>query len=125
MKRALIVLLALAGACSSDSGTAPHAGALTLRLAAGGSSDGAMVLTVSGGPVTSVDAPSGFQIASNADGRGTHIMVIGNLAAGAIATINVPDLARASAYVATIEQVSDRGTFALIDAARYQVTIGP
>jgi hypothetical protein len=51
-------------------------------------------------------------------------MVVGNLAAGAIATIAVPDPSRVSAYVATVVQVADRSSFTLLDPARYQVTVG-
>lgn len=125
MKRLLLAAVLLVGACTADSGAGVHGGTLTLSLASGGTTDGALVLIVSGGPVTSVDAPAGYQIASNVDGQGTHIMVIGSVAAGPIATINVPDLSRASAYIATVVQVSDRGSFALLDAARYRVTVGP
>ena len=125
MKRLLLVTLLLVIGCRSDDSTAAHAGTLTLSLADGGVTDGAVVLIVSGGPVISVAAPSGYQIASNVDGAGTHIMVVGNVVAGPIATITIPDLARATAYVAVISQVSDRNTFVLLDAARYRVTIAP
>ena len=52
-------------------------------------------------------------------------MVMGNIAAGQLATISVPDVSRASAYVVTVEQVADRDSFGLLDPARYQVTVGP
>ena len=125
MKRLVIGVLLFLAACTSDNGASPPSGTLTVSLTSAGSTDGAIVLIVSGGPVTSVDAPSGYQIASHADGEGTHLMVVGNIVLGALATITVPDLSRASGYVATIVQVSDRNTFALLDAAKYRVTLAP
>jgi hypothetical protein len=125
VKRALLALVALAAACSSDAGTVARPGTLTIRLTAAGPTDGAVVIVVSGGPVTSVDAPSQYQVASNADGSGTHLMVVGDIAVGALATITIPDLSRASSYVAVISQVADRASFGLLDPARDQATIGP
>ena len=85
--------------------------------------DGAIVLTVSGGPVTAVYALDGFQIASNADATGTHVMVTGTIGSGAVATIDVPDLSRASAYAVTVDQVADRTSFAPSIRAPYQIIV--
>jgi hypothetical protein len=123
MKRCLVALSLLLAACAGGDAGAARAGTLTLRLAGGTGNDGAVLVIVSGGPVSSVDASAAYQVATNTDGAGTHVMVVGNLTAGAIATINVPDASRAPAYVATVVQVSDRTSFALLDPARYQVTI--
>ena len=123
MKRTVAAGLLLVCA-TTDNGT-PHAGTLSLTLTSGGTTDGAVVVIVSGGPVTSVAAPAAYQVASNADGEGTHIMVLGNIGSGVIATITVPDASQAGAYVATVVQVSDRGTFVLLDPVRYHVTLAP
>lgn len=124
MKRVLtaVMLLSLA-ACNSGDSTAGQAGTLTLRLTGASGNDGAMLMIISGGAVSAVGTPAGYQIATNTDGAGTHVMVVGNLTAGAIATIVVPDVSQASAYVATVVQVADRTSFALLDPVRYQVTI--
>jgi hypothetical protein len=124
MRRLPLVALALAAACGTDSGGAPQPGTLNLTLASGGTNDGAIVVLVSGGPVLSADGPAGYQVASNTDDRGTHVMIIGSLTNGVLATLNVADVSRASAYVVTVEQVADRNTFALLDPARDQVTVG-
>ena len=125
MKRFFVVTaLLIAAACSSDSGTVVHPGTLTLNLVTAGGNDGAMVIVVSGGPVTSVAGANDYQVASNADGRGTHIMVTGDLKAGTLATISVPDGSRAPAYVVTVEQVADRTSFGLLDPSGYQVLVG-
>lgn len=121
----LLAALLLVAACANDTANRAQSGTLTLTLTAGGVNDGALVLIVSGAPITSVDAPAGYQIASNADGQGTHIMVMGNIATGVIATISVPDVARASAYAVTVVQAADRTSFSLLDAAHYHVTVSP
>lgn len=124
MRRLMLVIVALVAACGTDTGSAPRPGILTLTLASGGTSDGAVVVLVSGGPVLSVDGPAGYQIASNTDASGTHIMIVGNISSGVVASLHVADVSRASGYVATVEQVADRNSFALLDAARDQVTVG-
>jgi hypothetical protein len=125
MKRSFLIAACLIAGCSTDQGPGSNAGTLTLALTAGGGGAGAIVLVVSGGPVTAVAAPAGYQVASNVDGEGTHIMVLGNVASGALATINVPDVTRASAYVASVVQVSDRNTFGLLDPGPYVVSVRP
>jgi hypothetical protein len=110
-------------ACSGNDTAVPHSGTLTLDLTAAGTNDGAIVVTVSGGPVTAVQAPGELQIASNAEAAGTHIMITGAIGLGAVATIDVPDVSRANAYAVTVDQVADRTTFALLDPAPYQVTV--
>jgi hypothetical protein len=66
-----------------------------------------------------------LQVARQVDAAGTHVMVIGDINEGALVTFDVPDLSRAAAYVATLEQVADRTTFALLDPASYLLTIVP
>ncbi len=118
-------LLLLCVACSDQSGehAAAKPGSLQLDLSGGGGNVGALVIVVSGGPVTSVSAASTYQIASNADSTGTHIMIIGNISGLALATLEVPDVNQASAYVATVTQVADRATLGLLDPAPYQVKV--
>ena len=126
MKRALVMALLLAG-CRGDSGLGPTPGILVISLTRPGTTDGAVVLTLSGGPVTAVHAPAGYQITSNSDGAGTHVLLVGDLRTGTVATVEIPDIAQALAYVAAVEQVADRTTFALLDAGPYRatITVGP
>ena len=125
MIRRLVVLALLAVACTTEQTPVPTAGSLTLTLAGAGNTDGAIVLLISGGPVVSVAVPTGYQVATNADGEGTHVMVLGNLLVGTLATINVPDISRASSYVVTVVQVSDRNSFGLLDPVVYRVSVHP
>jgi len=124
VKRWLVACFICVAACSGDDASTPHAGTLAVTLAAGGPNDGALMLLVSGGPVTEV-AASGYEIGSSADAKGTHIMVVGNVTAGTLATITVPDASRSASYVVTVEQAADRTSFALLDPAGYKVTVGP
>jgi hypothetical protein len=125
MRRALLFFCCAVAACTSTDAAAPHAGTLTLSLSGGGPTDGALVIIVSGAPITSVSPAPGYQVASNADGQGTHIMVVGAIANGPVVTITVPDRDRASAYVAAVQQVSDRVTYALLDPVAYHIAIAP
>jgi hypothetical protein len=124
MRRLMLAIVTLVAACGTDAGSSPQPGTLTLTLNSGGTSDGAVVVLVSGGPVISVDGPAEYQIASNSDAAGTHVMIVGNVASGVVATLHVADVSRASSYVVTVEQVADRNSFALLDPARDQVTVG-
>ena len=121
MKRLTWFLVFLV-ACHS---TVPVAvpGTLTVHLAATGTNAGAMVLVVSGGAVESVTTVGNYEVTSSTDGAGVHLMVIGDLADGALVRLQVPDVSRASEYVAVISQVADRVNFGLIDATGYRVTI--
>ena len=112
--------VALAG-CRS---TVSAGGALTLTLRASGGNDGALVLVVSGGPVSRVTPLTAYQATSTTDAAGTHILLVGNLTAGPLATLTIPDQGRAGAYVVTVQQVADRTTFALIDPVRDTVSLG-
>ena len=125
MRRLGLLFVAGAVGCGGTQGSAPEPGALTLTLTSGGSNDGAMVVLVSGAPVLSVDGAAGYQVAASTDARGTHVMIVGSIATGALATLHVADISHASAYAVTVEQVADRSSFALLDPARDQVSLGP
>ena len=82
-----------------------------------------MVLVVSGGAVQSVEAVGSYEVTSYSDQAGVHVMVVGNLTVGALVRLHVPDISRASDYVAVIGQVADRTNFGLVDASGYRVTV--
>ena len=125
MKRVTGMGLLLLLGCSSHDAVSVHAGTLAVSLTTAGANDGAVVLVVSGAPVSSVAAAGGYDVTANTDGQGTHILVMGNVTAGAVAMINVPDLSLASTYVVTVEQVADRDNYGLLDPARYRASVGP
>ena len=123
MKLVLLLSLVVLAACGGDGVAPPTPGTLSLRLTTPSTSNGALVVVVSGGAVSAVHAAAGLEVVRQSDGAGTHIMLVGNVAAGVVATIDVPDISRATAYVAVVEQVADRTSFALLDPAPYRVDV--
>ncbi|HEX3928219.1 MAG TPA: hypothetical protein VHW65_09475 [Gemmatimonadales bacterium] len=121
MKRILVAALLLA-ACHGDV-AGPHAGSLAVTMSGSGAGDGALVFTVSGGAVSAVHAAAGYQIAVQNDDAGTHVILVGPIAAGVVATVDVPDLALAASYVATVDQAADGASFVLRDPAAYRLAL--
>ena len=124
--RWLLVALALggAGSCSSDAGTGPVAGVLTISLATpNGGADGAIQFRFTG-PVapTSVTAAPGLLVFSQPLTMVTRVAVTGTLTSGAVVTIGVADTRKASQYAATIEAVA-ASDFQLRPLTGYSLTI--
>lgn len=117
------VLLLGSLACTEAPATPPQPGMLVVELVSTGVSDGALLFTISGGPVDAVTAVS-TTVTSRTDETGTHVFVSGALAPGAIVRVAVPDVASAPAYVVSLEQVADGRTFALVDPAFVTIRIG-
>ncbi len=126
--RWLLVALALggAGSCSSDAGTGPVAGELTISLATPNSgADGAIQFRFTG-PLapTSVTAGPGLLVFSQPLTMVTRVAVTGTLTNGAVVTIGVPDTRKLSQYSATIEAVAG-SDFQLRPLTGYSLTISP
>jgi hypothetical protein len=117
-----VLLLALVAAGCSEAAV-PVPGTLTLQLAGTRGGEGAVVVTVSGAPLGAVHASGDYQVVAHQDGGGTHVLVVGALTRGGIATIDIPDTALSGRYVVTVDQVANGGTFALLDASPYRVTL--
>jgi hypothetical protein len=115
---------ALVVACSHDS-IEPTAGALTVNLASPNSDDGAVLFTVSGGPIDSVASPGHQIYSARLDSNTLRLIVTGELASGTLATIYLADMHLASNYTATVNQVAARGSYAQHDAASYTLTLSP
>ena len=131
MRRQLLplVLLALASACGDGGPTEPAGpvpGVLKIALATPNADDGALLFTVSGGRVSTVDAATGYQIyTAQPDTMTTRILVTGDIAAGEVVRIQVPDTRSAAAYHATIAQAASRTTFAQRALAGYALAVAP
>jgi hypothetical protein len=118
-----IVIWALSAACSNDIG--PTAGVLDVSLSSPHDDDGAVLFSVFGGPVDSVES-AGFPVYSaHASADTVKLIVTGSLGSGAIARIHIPDLRQASHYGARVGQVAARLTYAPYDPAGYSVTLSP
>jgi len=125
----LLVALALAGgagSCSSDGGTGPVAGVLTVALATpnpGG--DGAILFRLSGPQVlTSVTAGPGLRVFSQALSLSTRVAVTGTLTNGAVVMIGVADTRKAAQYTATVQAVAAQD-FQLRPLTGYSLTVSP
>jgi hypothetical protein len=122
MRRLLLVAAAVGlTACGNKPmPVEPVAGELTLTFSSPVGNDGALLLLVSGGPVTTVTALNGYQAASAPAGTNlTRIVVTGNLVAGDVVKIAIPDTSASAAYSARVEAAANRNTFALSDPLSY------
>jgi len=119
-----VVILAAAAACGGEpAGPKPTPGDLTVVLASPGSSDGAVLLLVTGGPVESVASVGSYQVASAVVATNTRrVVVTGNIGAGDLIKLRVPDV-NSTSYLIQIEQVADRNTYALLEASAYTATV--
>jgi hypothetical protein len=119
--------LALLASCGGDKGGPPSpAGDLVISYFQGGPEAGAMLLTITGGPVESVTARSGLGLtvshATPSTGT-TKVIVTGTIRTGDILNIRVPDVTLFADYVVRVDQVADNLTFSLIDPQVHTLTI--
>lgn len=86
--------------CGGDGGTAPvppDPGPLDLVLGTPNADDGALLVTVNGATVTSVQT-AGFEVTWVTSGSTTRLLVRGSLVAGPIASVVVPDRHKLGSY---------------------------
>jgi hypothetical protein len=116
--RILLGTLALVGmsGCGGDGGNGsnPTPGNLTVALTAQSSAPGAVMFTVSGGTINSLAVNGGYHLyQTTLSATSRRVLVTGNVTAGALVTIAVPDIKKASQYNATVNQVAARSTAAI------------
>ena len=121
-RRALMLSVLL---LSCSSGTGPTAGVLNVKLSSLRGDDGAVLFTISGGPVESVEAVSGAVHSAQIDANTLRVVITGNLSAGAIARVRIADLTQASRYSAAVNQVAARSTYVQRDPGQYSITLAP
>jgi hypothetical protein len=121
-----IGLVALLASCGNEGPPPSQAGDLIVSYAQAGPEVGAMLLTISGGVVQSVTARSGqaltVSFASPSPGT-TKVIVTGDISAGDILNVRVPDISLSAGYVVRVDQVADDLTFSLIDPALHTLSI--
>lgn len=113
----LLLVFALAGAgltaCGGggDGGGGPNPtpGTLDVLLTAAPAAPGAIMFTVSGGQITDVNS-SYTMYQSNTATNSRKILLTGNLIAGTVVQIDVPDVAKVDNYVVQVLQVAARAT---------------
>jgi hypothetical protein len=125
MKRVLIggMVLTALGCGSKKTVVEPVAGNLTVSYTGTGTTDGALLLTVTG-PVTQVTPLGGYRLASASAGTNTmRVVLTGSLASGDVFRLSVPDVSAVSSYTAKIDAVADRSTFALLATSGYTAVV--
>jgi hypothetical protein len=120
--RALLLSLALLSGCTNNTG--PGAGALNVSLSSAQHDDGAVMITVYGGPVDSVES-LGFPIYAVRVADSVRFIVTGNLGSGPIARVHVPDGREAPQYRAKLTQAAARGSYLQRDPATYGISLIP
>ena len=95
------------------------------RVAPNGGGDGAILLTVTGPgvPVSAVPG-AGLRLFTQLFTTTSRFALTGTLTSGTILTIEVPDVGKASAYTATIQQVATP-TYQLRALTGYSLKVGP
>jgi hypothetical protein len=121
---ALACSIAAAGVpgCSSDS-AGPVGATLDVSFVTSASDDGAVLFTVAGGPVESVEAPGYRLYTAQINPTTLRVVVAGSLRAGTIARIHIADERKLAQYSATVNQVAARGSYAQRDPVSYSVSV--
>jgi len=97
-------------------------GPLNLRLTTPNGDDGAILFEVAG-EINSI-ARAGFRVVASAQGTSPRRLIVnGNLAAGTVAQILVPDVNSVGSYSVTIREVAARGTYTLRDLQGYRIEV--
>ena len=129
MGRALRWLLAagftVTAACGGEKPpVGPVAGDLILAYGSPNTADGAVLILVTGGPISSVTPIGGYQVAFAPAGvNATRLVVTGNLVTGDVVRLRVPDVSASGNYSGRVEAAADRNTFALSDPGFYTTGI--
>lgn len=118
-----VALVAGCGNGGNDS-SAPVPGTLTLTMSTVNNGDGALQIQVGGGPIDTIEAEAGYVgFSYRTAANGMRIIVAGNIVAGPVATIHVPDIHKAASYVAIVQKGTDANTYAVRSGGGYQLTV--
>jgi hypothetical protein len=116
------VLAVLLASCSSGT-TGPASGNLNVEFGSLHGDEGAVLFTVSGGPIETVQAVNGAVYTAQIDPNTTRVIVTGNLSSGPIARVRIADMSTASQYLARLDQVAVRSSYAPGDPGLYSLTL--
>ena len=121
----LVVVVGALGMLNGCSGqpSAPVAATLQVSLSTPYNDDGAVLFTVTGGRVDSVDAAGYTLYTSRTDPATLQVILTGDLSPGIVAHVHIPDERGASQYSATISQVAARETYIERDPASYRLEL--
>jgi hypothetical protein len=91
----------------------PVPGLLEVTLATAPTGPGAIMFTVSGGPIDAVTAAGYTTYQSTTTSNSRKVLLTGDITAGTLIEIQVPDISKVNNYVGTVLQVAARGTAAV------------
>jgi hypothetical protein len=126
--------LLLAAACGSDGGIEPPPpppaqsgpGPIPFSLTvATGTEHGAILFTVSGGPVDSITGLAGYEVFHSLTIGGARGMAFGALANGPLLQVWVPDRSRGDHYGIRVDEGAARGTYATVAPDSYAIARDP
>ncbi len=124
----LAAAVVLASSCGGGDGkglTEPAAGVLKLSLVTPNADDGALLVTITGASISQLEAAAASYLVYTAqpDSLTTRVLVTGNITAGPLLLLHVPDTHRRSAYHATVVQAASRATFAVQSVTAYSLSV--
>ena len=118
-----VLLLGLATGCGDSNQNPSGAGDLFVSYAGTGEA-GAILLTISGGPVESVTAVGTQQVSSTSPySNTTKVVVLGAIGNGDLLKIHVPDVSQLAQYSVRADQVADNTSFALLDPTKHTFSV--
>lgn len=122
-----IVVAALAGlpACGSDGTAPPTSGTAAVSFVTPSADDGALLLSITGPGIRDAQ-PASFNYRAYwrvVSATELRLIVVGDLAAGVVATVTVDDLSKIGQYQASVLEVASRADVARASTAGYGVTL--
>jgi hypothetical protein len=120
----VLILSSLILSCNNGS-TGPVGGILQVHLRSAHGDDGAVLFTVTGGAVESVEAIAGTVHTAPIDANTLRVVVTGDLSSRLIARIHIPDVTQASHYSSVINDVAARNSYVVRDLSGYSISLEP
>jgi hypothetical protein len=117
-----VALVALHTGCSGGS-TEPTPGTLNVGFSSPNDDDGAVLFTISGGPVESVEGLGPAAYSAKHGSNTIQVIIVGDLNAGTIARIRIPDRGQVSQYSVSVDQVASRGSHLERDPTAYRMSL--
>lgn len=123
MRRAAWLMLAgLVISCGSGPTDDGSPGDLIAALSTTNATDGALLIRITG-PVSQVAAVGGHRLSAATAAGTTRVVITGDIAAGDLLRITVPDTRDISSYSVVVEQAAERESYTLFDVSGYSITV--
>jgi hypothetical protein len=113
----------LSGCSSPPAG--PTAATVDLTFATAADDDGAVLFTIAGGPVDSVEAAGYAVYSARVDPNTMRVIVAGDLTSGVIARVHIADDQQLPQYSVTINQVAARASYVQRQPESYSLALAP